>query len=175
MSSFEFMSTCYLPTRVRRWTCGSVSHSLCPACRRLCLLPGREWGGVAVRSDPGVRHHQTEAQRVVRSDRSLGRFPWRFEASEGVPPGRLHHKPVGGYGQDTEGRDGCVVQLQKGKKTWNKIALKKYSLCCSCVFSRHNEHCACIFSRICGLKFITVLAQSNGVKCRLCEMSLCIF
>lgn len=56
------------------------------------------------------------------------------------------------------------VEFEKGKKKKKKQGTKHtvFTFSCSCVSSRHDEHCA--FLAVCGLKFFTVLAQFVGVN-----------
>lgn len=57
-----------------------------------------------------------------------------------------------------------VLSLKKGGKKKKKQGTKQnmFTISCSCVSSRHDEHCA--FLVVCGLKFFTVLAQFVGVN-----------
>lgn len=60
-----------------------------------------------------------------------------------------------------EGSD-IVLSLKKGRKKKQGTKLNVFTISCSCVSSRHDEHCA--FLAVCGLKFFTVLAQFVGVN-----------
>lgn len=64
-------------------------------------------------------------------------------------------------GQKERETSSCVWKREEKKK--NKEQNKTvFTFSCSCVSSRHDEHCA--FLAVCGLKFFTVLAQFVGVN-----------
>lgn len=64
----------------------------------------------------------------------------------------------------------CEFEPDRGK--WQYVVFEKggkknkeqevFTISCSYVSSRHDEHCA--FLAVCGLKFFTVLAQFVGVN-----------
>lgn len=54
------------------------------------------------------------------------------------------------------------LSLKKGRKKKTRNKQNVFTISCSCVSSRHDEHCA--FLAVCGLKFFTVLAHFVGVN-----------
>lgn len=136
--------------------------------RRLRLLSRRERSGVPVGGHQGVRHHQTEDQRVVSTGSLIPGRPIRSHNSRFKTATFWGEAVTRATASITEGRF-YDFNMKKGQRRvttynlWkrenNKEQIKICSVSCSCVSSRHDEHCA--FS----LKFFTVLAQLVPVKC----------
>lgn len=86
-----------------------------------------------------------------------------FEAQQGVWGG-CDRVPLAlrGLGRTliTNGQKSVFEKGRRRKKQKQGTVHVVFTIGCSCVSSRHDEHCA--FSAVCGLKFFTVPAQFVG-------------